>query len=119
MNLWTLLMVDSDKDALDGGQPTRAGCLLAAVSAALMLAAAVPIVSWRDAETGRPLPRMIAIVAAACVGAICYGIGAAALRMFGLAVWTTPKHDGDETPDDEGAALDSAATPCDHDRKLR
>jgi hypothetical protein len=77
----------------DGAQPTRAGCALAAISAAAMLGAAVPIVQWRDADTGQPLPRTVAIIAATSAGAICFGIGSALLRFCGLALWMESKKD--------------------------
>lgn len=89
-------MTEPEKQCDDGAQPTRAGCLLALVSAGVLLVAAVPIVQWRDPETGQPLPRLVAIVAAASVGAVCYGIGTALLWVLGLPAWTKPGEDNSE-----------------------
>lgn len=64
---------------------TAAGCLLALLSAAAIFGSAVPIVTWRDEETGLPLPRSLAIALPVLAGAICYGIGAGICKLLGIA----------------------------------
>jgi len=74
-----------------GKQLSGAGCVLAALSTAVILCAAVPLVRWRDPDAGRPLPRVVAIAAPFLAGAACYGLGAALLALFGRSVWASPK----------------------------
>jgi hypothetical protein len=73
---------DDDKTKL-----TRVGCVLTLLSLAVIFGVALPIVGWRDPETGQPLPRMVAIVAPVLIGAAVHGIGSFFLRMLGLPVW--------------------------------
>src|ERR1700692_4424203 len=49
-------------------QPTFAGCFLTLICVAVTFGLAVPIVMWRDADTGQPLPRMGAIAAPILAG---------------------------------------------------
>src|SRR5262245_8568885 len=50
----------------DKPKPTAVGCVLMLLSVAVIFGTAIPIVRWRDAETGEPLPRMVVIVAPSC-----------------------------------------------------
>jgi hypothetical protein len=75
-------------EADDNGKLTASGCVLTLLSVAVICVAALPIVRWRDPETGRPLPRFIAIVSPLLVGAIVHGIGSLLLRLIGLPVWS-------------------------------
>jgi hypothetical protein len=68
----------------DRNRPTVAGCLLMLVSLAVIVAVAIPVVTWRDPEDGRPLPRTVAILTPILAGAFCYGIGTAILKLLGL-----------------------------------
>lgn len=94
----------------DNSQPTFAGCVLLVLSVAVIGVVALALVTWRDPETGRPLPRMVAIIAPVLAGAICYGIGSGLLRMLGLAVLVKPKKESPErdrqTPDESDGAAD-------------
>jgi hypothetical protein len=84
-------------------QPTLAGCLLLALSVAVIVGLAVPLVRWRSPDSGRPLPRMVAILAPLLAGALCYGIGAAMLRILGLPVWARSRKDSSDRPGDGDA----------------
>jgi hypothetical protein len=99
----------STGDQDDKSRPTVAGCLLLVLSVAVIFGLAVPIVRWRDRESGDPLPRDVAIVAPILAGALFYAIGSAILRIFGLSVLTEPEEDDPpERPDDVGGP------PTDH-----
>jgi hypothetical protein len=97
----------------DHGEPTRAGYVLALVSAVVMLGAAVPIVTWRNPETGRPLPRLVAVTAAALAGAACYGVGSVLLRIFGIRVWVKGRHPGSATQEMISSDFEGYATTGD------
>jgi hypothetical protein len=73
-----------DKDE-DNQEPTLAGCLLMVVSVALVLGSAVPIIRWCSPDSGEPMPQELAI-APILLGSLCYGIGAAILRILGVPV---------------------------------
>jgi hypothetical protein len=79
----------------DKGRPTLAGALLMVISLAIIVTVAIPVVTWRDSESGMPFPRMVAILAPILAGALFYGAGTGVLKLFGIAVL---KHD-DESPD--------------------
>jgi hypothetical protein len=78
------------------GRPTLAGCFLTLLSVAVIFGSAVPIVTWRDPETGLPIPRMLAIAAPFLAGGLCYAVGAAILRLLGLPLFK-------KTPDSNGS----------------
>jgi hypothetical protein len=79
-------------------KPTFAGCFLTLLSVAVNFGSAVPIVTWRSSDSGLPLPRMIAIFAPLLAGALCYAVGAAILRLFGMPIFARPTR---ATDDDE------------------
>jgi hypothetical protein len=68
------------------GRPTLAGALLMVISLGIIVCVAVPVVTWRDPESGMPLPRMVAILAPILAGALFYGAGTGVLKLFGIAV---------------------------------
>jgi hypothetical protein len=78
------------------GQTTIAGCLVVILSLAVIGAVAIPVVTWRDPESGRPLPRMVAIVVPVLAGALCCGICTGILKILGISVMAKPKT---ESPD--------------------
>ena len=84
-------MAGTQSEDDENSQPTVAGCLLMVLSLAVIGCVAIPVVTWRDPDSGRPLPRMIAIVTPVLAGALCYGIGTAILKILGLSVLTMPK----------------------------
>ena len=73
-----------DKNA----KPTGVGCVLTLLTVAVIIGVAIPIVQWRDALTGEPLPRELAILAPLLVGAAFHGIGTLLLRLVGLRIWS-------------------------------
>ena len=83
----------------DEGQTTFAGCVLMSLSLVLIGAVALPIVSWRDPDTGQPLPRFICIIAPILAGAAFYGIGTGILKVLGIAVLAKPKESPSECDD--------------------
>jgi hypothetical protein len=82
----------------DGSKLTRVGCFLTVLSLAVMLGVAVPIVRWRNPETGRPLPRTVAIASPLLIGAAFHGLGMLLLKIVGLPVWTKPETDESRGP---------------------
>jgi len=72
---------------------TRVGCLLTLLTIAVILGAALPIVQWRDGETGKPLPRMVAVAAPFVIGAVFFGISTALLRLVGLRIHSESRTD--------------------------
>jgi len=77
--------------------PTTAGNILGAISGLIMMASAVPIVTWRNAA-GEPLPKFVAIFAALMVGVAFFAVCAGILGLFGIRV-TEP--DADSNPKDQ------------------
>ena len=51
----------------------------------------MPIVTWRDPDSGRPLTRSVAIALPLVAGALCFGMGSTILKVLGLAVWAKLK----------------------------
>jgi hypothetical protein len=108
-------MTASHDEKDSGKQLTSAGCVVTALCTAVMFCAAVPIVRWRDPDTGRPLPRVVAIGAPFLLGAACYGLGVALLALLGKSVWANPKkpspgHPGPGGAESPRAVFDRAAT---------
>jgi hypothetical protein len=93
-------MAGNRSEADDNSQPTVAGCLLLALSLVVIGAVALPLVSWRDPDSGRPLPRSVAIVGPVLAGAVFYGIGTGLLRILGLSVLAKPKQQSADSPSD-------------------
>jgi hypothetical protein len=83
----------------DHAKPTAAGCVLTLLTVAVIFTSAVPIVQWRDAETGQPLPRTVAIVAPLLLGAAFHGAGSLLLWLVGLRLWSKPEKE-DSGPSD-------------------
>src|SRR5205823_4224978 len=82
---------DKGKGDLGAGEKeelTGVGFVLTLLTVALIFAVAVPIVRWRDPQTGQPLPRMAAIISPVLIGAVVQGIGSLLLRCLGLPVWS-------------------------------
>jgi hypothetical protein len=77
----------------DNAQLTGVGCVLTFLTVAVIFAVALPIVRWRDPETGEPLPRTVAIFSPILIGAVFHGIGMLFLRLIGLRVWSTQEKD--------------------------
>jgi hypothetical protein len=75
-------------EADDNGKLTAAGCVLTLLSVAVIVGVALPIVRWRDPETGLPLPRSMAILSPLLIGAAFHGIGSFLLKFLGLPVWS-------------------------------
>jgi hypothetical protein len=88
---WCSMTKQNDDDA--SRHLTGAGCLLVALSVAVILGSAVPIVTWRDPDTKQALPRTVAIAAPGTAGALCFSIGSLLLRILRLSVWSKPTKD--------------------------
>jgi hypothetical protein len=89
-------MAGTESEDDENSRPTVAGCLLMVLSLAVIGGVAIPVVRWRDPGSGSPLPQEVAIAAPVVAGALCYGIGAALLKILGLPVFVRPKK---EPPD--------------------
>lgn len=74
---------------------TAVGCLLTLLTVALIFGVAIPIVQWRDPDTGRPLPRLIAISLPVITGAVFYGGASFLLNLIGLPVMAKRENDED------------------------
>jgi hypothetical protein len=91
----------------DKGKLTAVGCVLTLLTTAVIFGVALPVVQWRDPETGQPLPRMVAILAPILIGAVFHGIGTGFLRLLGLQTWS--KSEKDASGEGEGAIQDNEA----------
>jgi hypothetical protein len=78
---------------------TAIGCIVTMLTVAVILGVAVPIVRWRDPDTGQALPRSIAIFAPFLIGAAFHGIATLMLRLVGLRLWKAPEKDERFTAD--------------------
>lgn len=85
---------DDDKAKLTG-----VGCVLTLLTVGVIFTVAIPIVQWRDAETGQPMPRALAIIAPFLIGAAFHGIATGLLRLVGLRVEATSEKDDAASPD--------------------
>jgi hypothetical protein len=74
-------------------KPTLAGCVVTLLTVGVIFGVAIPVVMWRDPETGLHLPRSIAIFGPFMTGAIFYGIVSGVLRLVGIRVWAKPEDD--------------------------
>ena len=91
-------MIERNPVGEDNAKLTAAGCVLTLLSVAVIFVVAIPIVRWRDAETGRPLPRTIAIFTPLLIGAAFNGIGTVLLRVVGLRIWSKSETDESSSP---------------------
>jgi hypothetical protein len=87
------------RPAGDDGKLTGVGCVLTLLTVAVIFSVAIPIVQWRDAETGRPLPRAVAIFAPFLIGAVFNAIGIGLLRLLGLRILSKPEQDDSDSPE--------------------
>ena len=78
-------------------KPTVAGCFLTFVCVAIIFGCGFPLITWRSPETGLQVPRMVAIAVPFLLAALCYAIGAAILKVLGIAIFAKPTRptDGD------------------------
>jgi hypothetical protein len=79
-------MTDTRFEGKDTSRPTTAGAILMVISLAIVVSVAIPVVMWRDPESGMAVPRMVAILVPILAGALFYGLGTAILKLFGIAV---------------------------------
>ena len=87
-----------DADKLKAKKMTWVACVLMLLSVAVIFGVAIPIVQWRDAETGQPLPRMVAIFTPLIIGAFFNAIGIGLLRLVGVRIWSGPEQDDSDAP---------------------
>lgn len=95
-------MNEPDPKVDEGDRLTVPGCLLTVVSLAVIGGTAVPVVTWRDADSGRPMPKMVAILLPLVAGALCFGLGSALLNLLGLSVSVKPEQESSGDPEDSG-----------------
>ena len=69
------------------GNLTGAGCVVVFLSVIVIFAVALPIVHWRDPNTGKPLPRMVAICLPVIIGACFNAAVGFVLRLIGIRSW--------------------------------
>src|SRR5262245_58496245 len=84
----------------DKGKLTGVGCVLTLLTVAVIFGAAIPIVRWRDPQTGQSLPRAVAIFGPLLIGAAFHGMGTGLLWLVGLRTWS--QSDGDDSAAPEG-----------------
>ena len=85
---WSFPVAEGNPAGDDKVKPTGVGCVLTLLTVGIILGVAIPIVQWRDPQTGQPLPRTVAIIAPFLIGAAFHGIGMLLLRLFGLRTWS-------------------------------
>jgi hypothetical protein len=66
---------------------TGIGCAVMLLTVAVIFGTAIPIVRWRDPETGLSPPRDAVIVAPFLIGGLFYGMLSVLLWLAGLRVW--------------------------------
>lgn len=66
---------------------TGAGCIVTLLSAVVVFGLALPVVQWRDPDTGRRLPRILAIGAPVLAGACFHGLASFLLWLIRIPVW--------------------------------
>ena len=93
---------NSKRDLDVRAKMTAPGCILTLLSTAIIFGTALPIVRWRDPDTGEHLPRIVAIAAPVLLGAAFHGLGTLLLRMVGLHVYVPPKKNEAHSPDEDG-----------------
>ena len=77
-------MSERKERSIELERPTAAGCVVLVLTFLVICGTALPIVQWRDPETGQPLPRMIAIFAPFLVAAAFYAAIAGILNLLGV-----------------------------------
>jgi hypothetical protein len=82
---------------------TGPGCVVTLLSVVVIFTLALPIVRWRDPDTGEPLPRFIAIFTPLIAGACFNAAASFVLRLFGISVWAKPVTDHSFTTKDTQA----------------
>ena len=93
-------MAEGNRAGDKNAQPTGVGCVLTLLTVAVIIGVAIPIVQWRDAETGKPLPRMVAILTPVLIGAVFHGIGTVLLRVVGLRTWAKSETDDSDSSEE-------------------
>jgi hypothetical protein len=83
----------------DNAKLTGVGCVLTLLSVGVMAGVAIPIVRWRNPETGAALPNEVAICAPLLIGAVFHGICTGLLRLVGLRVWSKSEKDDSAPPE--------------------
>lgn len=86
-------MADHNPEADDKAELTGVGCILTLLSVGVILGLAVVMVQWRDPETGKALPRTVAIAVPFLVGAVFHGICTVLLQLVGVRIWSKSKKD--------------------------
>jgi hypothetical protein len=79
---------------------TAVGCVLTSLSIAVICAVALPIVSWRDPETGQRLPRVVAICGPILIGAAFHGLASLILKLIGVPIWAKREQDESNRQED-------------------
>src|SRR5262249_49497816 len=97
---WSVEMSERMPANDDDAKLTGVGCVLTVLTAAVIFGVAIPVVQWRDAGTGRPLPRVVAIFAPVLVGAMFFAIASGLLRLAGLRVWSQSERGGSVSSED-------------------
>jgi len=70
------------------------------VCVAVIVGVALYLATWRDADSGHPISKKVAIFAPLLAGAVCYGIGSAILRFLGLPVLKKREKESSDDLDD-------------------
>jgi hypothetical protein len=70
--------------SIERERPSVIGCMIMLVTLVVIFGTAVPIVMWRDPETGRPLPRMVAVFTPLLIGAAFHASLDGILRLVGV-----------------------------------
>ena len=81
------------------GKLTGAGCVIMLLSVIVIFAVAVPIAHWRNPNTGKPMPRFIAILAPVILGACFNAVAGFVLRLIGIETWKQVDSDDSLTPE--------------------
>ena len=70
------------------------------VCLAVICGVALYVVTWRNADSGRPVPTKIAIMMPLLAGGLCYGVGTMILRMLGLSLILKRDRESSDHPEE-------------------
>ena len=81
-------MPESNPRKEDKGRLTITGYIITFLSVIIIFGSALPIVQWRNPETGQPLPKLVAVVCPVLIGAVFHSVASAIFSLIGFPVLT-------------------------------
>ena len=79
-------MSDHNSKKESKGKLTLIGYVITLLSVIIIFGVALPIIRWRDPETGQGLPQTLAIACPLLIGAAFHGVASAIFDLIGFPV---------------------------------